>query len=122
MIQVQNVNLGKGSFKQGLGDIYSRYDKDSVFWIIDDSIEKKTKKHISTNNILYLTISHEPSTNQVNEIVNHIKKNKKEIHCLGIIGGGSVIDIGKAVSVMLTNKGDAKDFQGWKFQNSWLQK
>ncbi|MBR52129.1 MAG: alcohol dehydrogenase [Gammaproteobacteria bacterium] len=113
MIQVQNVNLGKGSFKQGLGDIYSRYDKDSVFWIIDDAIEKKTKKHISTNNILYLTISHEPSTNQVNEIVNHIKKNKKEIHCLGIIGGGSVIDIGKAVSVMLTNKGDAKDFQGW---------
>ena len=44
MIQVQDVNLGKGSFKKGLSDIYSKYDKDSVFWIIDDSIEKKNKK------------------------------------------------------------------------------
>ena len=46
MIQVQDVNLGKGSFKKGLSDIYSRYDKDSVFWIIDDSIKKKKKKII----------------------------------------------------------------------------
>ena len=82
-------------------------------------LKKKIKNHISNNNILFLTINHEPSTNQVNEIVNLIKQNKKEIHCLGIIGGGSVIDLGKAVSVMLTNNGDAKDFQGWnipKFQ------
>ena len=114
MIQVQNVDIGKGSFQKGLKDIYSSYDINSVFWIVDNAVKKKIKKFIKTKNIVFLEIKHEPSTSQVDELVKLIKKNKSNINCLGIIGGGSVMDLGKAVSVMLTNNGNAKDYQGWE--------
>ena len=29
------------------------------------------------------------------------------------IGGGTVMDLAKAVAIMLTNEGEAKDYQGW---------
>lgn len=114
MIQVKNVDIGKGSFQKGIEDIYKSYDLKSVFWIVDSAVKNKIKRFIKTKNIIFLEIRHEPSTDQVDDLVKFIKKNKYKIKCLGIIGGGSVIDLGKAVSVMLTNKGYAKDYQGWE--------
>ncbi|MCZ8157110.1 MAG: iron-containing alcohol dehydrogenase family protein [Leptospira sp.] len=57
----------------------------------------------------------EPSTIQVDEIKNKIvgiKKNHNPISIIGI-GGGSSMDVAKAVSVMLCNSGSSSEYQGW---------
>ncbi|MFA5878120.1 MAG: iron-containing alcohol dehydrogenase family protein [Candidatus Staskawiczbacteria bacterium] len=58
---------------------------------------------------------HEPRTSQIDEIRDKIlteKKGEMPIVIVGI-GGGSTMDIAKAVSVVLTNKGSVTDYQGW---------
>jgi len=56
----------------------------------------------SSAKIYFSSIQSEPSPNQVDEIVRIYQK--KNIHVVISIGGGSVIDAGKAVSAMLTKK------------------
>lgn len=57
---------------------------------------------------------HEPSTDQVDEIRNRILAGSGGLpHAIVGIGGGSAMDVAKAVSVMLTNPGSSSEYQGW---------
>ena len=64
--------------------------------------------------IYYVDTVEEPKTVDidfyVNDIINKLKVNPDVI--VGI-GGGSVMDVAKAVSVMITNSGSSHDYQGW---------
>ncbi|TYA86306.1 iron-containing alcohol dehydrogenase, partial [Seonamhaeicola marinus] len=64
--------------------------------------------------IIYVSAKEEPKTDQVDSIVKDIILSTKE-RPSGIIGigGGTLLDLAKAVSIMLTNEGEAKDYQGW---------
>ena len=64
--------------------------------------------------IIYISANEEPKTSQVDELVEQLILTNKELPS-GIIGigGGTVLDLAKAVSIMLTNKGSASDYQGW---------
>ena len=59
--------------------------------------------------------SHEPKTSDVDAIGDEIIKRKgDELPRVVVgIGGGSTMDVAKAVSVMLTNPGSSADYQGW---------
>ena len=64
--------------------------------------------------IIYVDASEEPTTNLVNEIKQTLaKKLKNKPSIIVGIGGGSTMDIAKAISNLLTNKGKAEDYQGW---------
>jgi len=64
--------------------------------------------------IIYVDSSDEPSTNLVNEIRQSLaKKLKNKPSIIVGIGGGSTMDVAKAISNLLTNKGKAEDYQGW---------
>jgi len=54
------------------------------------------------------SVPSEPSPGLIDEIVRTYQK--KDIHVVVAIGGGSVMDAGKAVSAMLTQKGSVSDF------------
>lgn len=57
----------------------------------------------------------EPSTIQVDKLRDSIvqtRNNKMPVAIIGI-GGGSTMDIAKAVSVMLCNDGSSRNYQGW---------
>ncbi len=54
------------------------------------------------------SISREPTPSDIDNIVDQNRSNK--IHCVVGIGGGSVIDAGKAVSAMLMVDGSIKDY------------
>ena len=113
MIQVNKINFGEGSFQKGFEDIYSSFENDKVVWLVDDAVKKNVYKKLPEKFSFYLNIKEEPKTEDVDFIVSKLKKKYKEIKCIGIIGGGSLIDLGKAISVMLTNDGKSENYQGW---------
>ncbi|MCP4745427.1 MAG: iron-containing alcohol dehydrogenase [Desulfobacteraceae bacterium] len=59
--------------------------------------------------------SKEPKTSDIDSIRDQIVKQKAAQlpHVVVGIGGGSTMDVAKAVSIMLTNKGSAENYQGW---------
>lgn len=76
-------------------------------WMIVESIEK-------IKNQIELTIlkisSEEPSTNLVNRYTEQVKGTDIDLF-IGI-GGGSVLDLTKALSVMVINDGNVEDYHG----------
>jgi len=118
---VPRVIFGRGSFNQ-LSDIIApkRLNINAPFIFLVDQVFKNNTWLISRiplsydDRIIYISASEEPKTSQVDELVEGIILNTKE-RPSGIIGigGGTILDLAKAVSIMLTNKGEAKNYQGW---------
>ncbi len=118
---VPKVVFGKGCFNQ-IGNILSdkRNGIAPFIYLIDSVFENNTSfiedriSLSSTDEIIYVSTTEEPKTSQVDEIVSKIKKDYQFIPS-GIIGigGGSILDLSKAVAIMLTNPGSASEYQGW---------
>jgi len=108
----------------------NRKNPESPFIYILDHFFKKDRTLASRlpllNNdlILYADTTEEPKTKQIDRIRNRLKRAFGE-NISGVIGigGGSVMDIAKAVALMLTNKGSSAQYQGWDLiQNPALYK
>ena len=117
---VPKVVFGCGSFDQ-LTSIISaeRKDKAPFIFIVDDVFknnqELADRMNLRFNDkLLFVSTEQEPKTEQVDTIIKNIKAEFTYAPS-GIIGigGGSILDLAKAVSLMLTNKGSAADYQGW---------
>jgi len=122
---VPKVVFGKGSFDQ-LSTILApqRKDKAPFIFLVDDVFKDNTEfiDRITlrfNDKLVFVSADEEPKTIQVDEIVNEIK-NEFTYSPSGIIGigGGTILDLAKAVSIMLTNKGSAADYQGWDLVRS----
>ena len=118
---VPRVIFGRGCFNQ-LNEILSpkRLNIKAPFiFIVDDVFKGKSwlasRIPLSYDDeIIYVSVNEEPKTEQVDELVEHIilTTNERPSGIIGI-GGGTILDLAKAVSIMLTNKGDTSDYQGW---------
>ncbi|MCL4132474.1 UNVERIFIED_CONTAM: hypothetical protein GTU68_021397 [Idotea baltica] len=118
---VPRVIFGRGSFNQ-LSEIISpnRLNTKAPFiFLVDDVFKNNTwlTSRVSLSyddKIIYISTKEEPKTSQVDALVEDIILTSKE-RPSGIIGigGGSVLDLAKAVSIMLSNSGKSKDYQGW---------
>ncbi len=118
---VPKVVFGKGAFDQ-IGEIISpvRNGIAPFIYLIDSVFENKIsfiEDRIplrSMDEIIYVSTEEEPKTSQVDELVNRINSTY-QFAPSGIIGigGGSILDLSKAVAIMLTNPGNAADYQGW---------
>ncbi|WP_299391446.1 iron-containing alcohol dehydrogenase family protein [uncultured Gelidibacter sp.] len=123
---VSRVVFGRGSFSQ-LSDILApkRLNVKAPFiYLVDDVFKGNAwlTSRISLayeDQLLFISADKEPSTSQVDELVEQIILNHKD-HPSGIIGigGGTILDLAKAVAIMLTNEGGAKDYQGWDLVKS----
>lgn len=122
---VPKVVFGKGSFDQ-LSTILApqRKDKAPFIFLVDDVFKDNTEfiDRITlrfNDKLVFVSADEEPKTIQVDEIVSEIK-NEFTYSPSGIIGigGGTILDLAKAVSIMLTNKGSAADYQGWDLVRS----
>ena len=118
---VSRIVFGRGSFNQ-LDEILApkRKNRQAPFIFYVDDVFKGNHWLTSRitlsykDKIVYIPTEDEPKTSQIDQLVEDIILEYSELPS-GIIGigGGIVMDIAKAVSLMLTNKGESKDYQGW---------
>lgn len=117
---VPRVVFGHGSFQQ-LGEILMPKRKNSeapFIFFIDDVFEGQalvTEIPLLFNDqIIFISAEEEPKTDQIDVLVEKIKESFSELPS-GIIGigGGTLLDLAKAVAIMLTNSGSAAEYQGW---------
>lgn len=121
---VPKVIFGSGSFSQ-LGDVLLPMRKSSeapFIFLVDDFFENgeflSTLPLMFNDEVIFISADEEPKTAQVDALVSQIRQKYDEIPS-GIIGigGGTLLDLAKAVSILLNNKGLAKDYQGWDLVN-----
>lgn len=63
--------------------------------------------------IIFIDTGHEPTTEYVDSLRDGLLNEFGEISGIIGYGGGSVLDMTKAVALMMTNPGSAADYQGW---------
>lgn len=117
---VPKVIYGAGCFET-LPTILAkeRKEKAPFIFLVDDVFESNTalvnRIPLRFNDkLIFISAATEPTTTQVDELVSKIKNEFINLPS-GIIGigGGTLLDLAKAVSIMLTNPGSAADYQGW---------
>jgi len=117
---VPRVVFGSGSFSQ-LGDILLPMRKSSdapMIFLIDDVFENSPLVNrvplLFNDQIIFISADEEPKTAQVDILVTKIKTDFQEAPS-GIIGigGGTLLDLSKAVAILLNNNGLASEYQGY---------
>ncbi|CAN2042268.1 3-deoxy-alpha-D-manno-octulosonate 8-oxidase [Candidatus Magnetomoraceae bacterium gMMP-15] len=117
---ISKIIYGRGCFNQ-LDDILSekRKDTNSIIVFIVDDVFKNTDfaARIPVKDmdlLLWVNVDDEPKTVYVDALTEKIRA-YSDILPSGVIGigGGSTMDLAKAVSLMLTNPGSSANYQGW---------
>jgi 3-deoxy-alpha-D-manno-octulosonate 8-oxidase len=117
---ISRVVYGRGCFDQ-LEDILAgkrRPGSDSMVFVVDDVFEDSALADRipvgEADALLWADVDVEPKTSYVDEMTDLVKAavGDEPAGIVGI-GGGSVMDLAKAVSLMMTNPGSSADYQGW---------
>ena len=116
---VPRIIFGRGSFNQ-LDEILEekRTTDGYMVFVLDDVFAgKELEKRIplqAKDKIICVNVDDEPKTSYIDSLVEQINDFEAG-NPDGIIGigGGSTLDIAKAVSLLLTNPGSSADYQGW---------
>ena len=115
---VSYVVYGRGSFNQ-LDEILQvrRINGRPMIFLLDHFFEGKplaSRIPLRGNDkIIYVDVTYEPKTTYVDKLAAQLKEEFGNISGVIGIGGGSAMDLAKAVSLMMTNPGVAADYQGW---------
>jgi 3-deoxy-alpha-D-manno-octulosonate 8-oxidase len=115
---VPQVIFGRGCFDQ-LDEILCRKRQNGfmVFLVDDVFMNQPLKDRIpmkSSDMLIWVNVTDEPKTAYVDKLTRQVKDFSDDCPAGVIgIGGGSTMDLSKAVSLMLTNPGSAADYQGW---------
>lgn len=115
---VSYVVFGRGSFNQ-LDEILTPHRKGDapMVFLVDHYFEGKALLNRiplrGKDKIVLANVTYEPKTSQVDELARSLKEEFGTISGVIGIGGGSTMDLAKAVSLMMTNPGSSADYQGW---------
>src|ERR1700759_2277418 len=112
------VIYGRGSFNQ-LDEILSPHRKGEapMVFLLDHFFENKPlAKRIplrGKDKLIFVDVSYEPKTSYVDRLAAELKQEFGTVSGIVGIGGGSTMDLAKAVGLMMTNPGSSADYQGW---------
>lgn len=113
----QNIEFGIGSLKK-LPEILRKSESNETFLISDKGLESiglvDIVKEIIENNGIKCTVFLDVIPNPTIDVVNKATKNYEDCKATSIValGGGSPLDVAKAVGVLATYGGDIRDYEG----------
>ncbi len=112
------VIYGRGSFNQ-LDEILQpnrKGDAPMIFLVDHFFAGKELAKRVPAkgkDKVIFVDVTYEPKTTYVDSIANQLKEEFGTVSGIIGIGGGSAMDLAKAVSLMMNNPGSSADYQGW---------
>ncbi|HQQ93420.1 MAG TPA: iron-containing alcohol dehydrogenase family protein [Bacteroidia bacterium] len=116
---IDKVTYGRGSFSQLAETIEPQRQNNQHYFVfvVDNYFKDKAlsqKLQTKPGDLVYFidVDQHEPSTEQIDGMRDEILTTKGLPSGVVGIGGGSIMDIAKALSLMLTNEGSSTRYQG----------
>jgi len=115
---VSYVVYGHGSFNQ-LDEILApnrKQDAPMIFLVDHFFIGKPLINRIplkGKDKVIFADVTYEPKTSYVDKLAGQLKDEFGRVSGIIGIGGGSAMDLAKAVSLMMNNPGSSADYQGW---------
>ena len=112
------VVYGRGSFNQ-LDEILAPHRKGDapIIFLLDHFFENKPLARRvplrGKDKVIFADVSYEPKTSYVDKLAAELRQEFGTVSGIVGIGGGSAMDLAKAVSLMMTNPGSSADYQGW---------
>src|ERR1700754_2531389 len=112
------VVYGRGSFNQ-LDEILAPQRKGDapVVFLVDHFFENMPLAGRiplkGKDKVIFVDVTLEPKTKQVDQLASQRKQEFGTVSGVVGIGGGSTMDLAKAVSLMMNNPGSSADYQGW---------
>ena len=109
---------GRGSFNQ-LDEILEPNRKNNLpmIFLLDHFFKDKDLVNRiplkGNDKLIFADVTYEPKTTYVDKIAAELKEEFGSVSGVIGIGGGSTLDLAKAVSLMMTNPGSSADYQGW---------
>ena len=112
------VVYGRGCFNQ-LDEILAprrEGDKPMIFLVDHFFKDKPLAGRVPVrgkDEIIFVDVTYEPKTSYVDLLAKQVREKFGAISGVIGIGGGSTMDLAKAVSLMMNNPGSSADYQGW---------
>lgn len=116
---VKMVVYGRGSFNGTSEILAPKRQGDAPFVYLVDDIFQDRDSLISrvplekNDKLIFASADDEPKTKQVDGLAADLKAEFGTVSGIVGIGGGSMLDLAKAVALMMTNPGSSADYQGW---------
>src|SRR5882757_3016455 len=120
---VSYVVYGRGSFNQ-LDEILAprrKGDAPMIFLVDHFFTGKPLVNRIplrGKDKVIFADVTYEPKTTQVDKLAQQLKDEFGTVSGVIGIGGGSAMDLAKAVALMMNNTGSSADYQGWDLVRS----
>jgi 3-deoxy-alpha-D-manno-octulosonate 8-oxidase len=112
------VVYGRGAFNQ-LDEILQpnrKGDAPMIFLVDHFFQDKELASRVplqGKDKIIFIDVTHEPKTTYVDQLATDLKEEFGTVSGIIGLGGGSAMDLAKAVSLMMNNPGSSADYQGW---------